>query len=95
MFLEMGMGLHACNPSKQAARAGGYKFLVILGYRARPCVNIFLKIVNVNTVTKLWTLYIKSIFFILKQESSKNAKIHTVICFTPFELFICGLFSGV
>ena len=53
MFLEMGMVVHACNPSTQEAQAWGYKFIVILGYVARPCARIFLMIIKVNIVTKL------------------------------------------
>lgn len=63
MFVKMGMVVHACNPSTQEAQAWGYKFIVILGYIARPCARIFLMIIKVNTVTTLWTFYIRSFFF--------------------------------
>lgn len=62
MFLEMGMVAHACNPSTQEAQAWGHKFIVILGYIARSCARIFVNIVKVNTVTTLWTFYIRSAF---------------------------------
>lgn len=90
MFLEMGMVVHACNPSTQEAQAWGYKFIVILGYIARPCARIFLMIIKVNTVTTLCynatQLFISEVFFFTLKKSIKNAKIHTVICFTPSKL---------